>query len=31
VLAEREPLITSSEENYIVWEVAKKQLRAELQ
>ncbi len=31
VLAERERLITSGEENDIPWEVAKKQLRAELQ
>lgn len=31
VLAERERLITSGEESYIAWEVAKKQLRAELQ
>jgi Putative addiction module component len=31
VLAERERLITSGEESYVAWEVAKKQLRAELQ
>ena len=31
VLAERERLITSGEGSYIAWEVAKKQMRAELQ
>ncbi len=31
VLAERERLISSGEESYIDWEIAKKQLRAELQ
>jgi hypothetical protein len=31
VLAERKRLITSGEESYVAWEVAKKQLRAELQ
>jgi hypothetical protein len=31
VLAERERLIQSGEEKYVDWEVAKKQLRAELQ
>jgi len=31
VLAERQRLIKSGEETYIDWEVAKKQLRAELQ
>lgn len=31
VLAERQRLIASGEESYIDWEVAKKQLRAELQ
>jgi len=31
VLKERDRLITSGEESYIDWEVAKKQLRAELQ
>jgi hypothetical protein len=30
VLAERERLISSGEETYIDWEIAKKQLRAEL-
>jgi hypothetical protein len=31
VLAERDRLIESGEEKYVDWEIAKKQLRAELQ